>query len=67
MKIVVALMLLLILASLFSALFFMMRKGGNRSDMVRALSLRIGLSVLLFICLLLARHFGLISSGGYKL
>ena len=67
MKIVVAIVLLLILGSLFSALFFLMRKGGNREDMVRALAVRIGLSVLLFIGLLVARHFGWISNGGYKL
>lgn len=65
MKIVIAIAFVLILGSLFSALFYMMR--GDRADgrrMVRALSLRIGFSILLFVGLLAARHFGWIEMGG---
>ena len=74
MKFVVALAFLAILASLGSALFFMMRGGSNDRDdkargdrMARALALRIGLSVLLFICILLAWKLGYIQPSGIPL
>ena len=61
-----------ILGSLGSALFFMMRHGrpGDAPDprragrMMRALALRVGLSVLLFICVLLAWKLGWIQPTG---
>ena len=74
MKFVVALAFLAILASLGSALFFMMRGGKDDRDdkargdrMARALALRIGLSVLLFICILLAWKLGYIQPSGIPL
>ena len=59
-KIAVVLVLIVILGSLFSALFFLNKdkSGGERT--VRALTLRIGLSITLFIGLLIAGYFGLI-------
>jgi len=69
MKILVALAFLAIIASLGSALFFMMR--GSRDDdaqrskrMARALALRVGLSVVLFLCLLAAWKLGYIQPTG---
>ena len=72
MKILVALAFLAIIASLGSALFFMMR--GSREDdkgdqvrgkrMARALALRVGLSIVLFLCLLLAWKLGYIQPTG---
>jgi formate hydrogenlyase subunit 3/multisubunit Na+/H+ antiporter MnhD subunit len=74
MKFLVALAFLAILASLGSALFFMMRGGKDEGDdkargdrMARALALRIGLSVLLFICILIAWKLGYIQPGGIPL
>ena len=72
MRVVVILFLLLIVASLGSALFFMMKGGkpGQTDDpkraskMVRALALRVGLSVLLFICVLVAWKLGYIQPSG---
>lgn len=68
MKYVVALVFVGILASLGVALFFMLkdgREGRARSGgMARALTVRIGLSVLLFLCLLLAWKLGYIQPGG---
>ena len=68
MKYLVALAFLAILASLASALFFMMRDGTNgkvkTSNMARALAFRIGFSVLLFVCILLAWKFGYIQPTG---
>ncbi|MDI1309687.1 MAG: twin transmembrane helix small protein [Methylotenera sp.] len=59
-KIVVVLTLIVIVGSLLSALFFLSKDktGGNRT--VRALTIRIGLSIILFILLLIAGKFGLI-------
>jgi len=68
MKILVALAFLAIIASLGSALFFMMRGDGNDRQrgkhMARALALRVGLSIVLFLCLLLAWKLGYIQPTG---
>ena len=61
-----------IIGSLASALFFMMRgnKPGQADDpkrahrMVGALAIRVGLSVLLFICILVAWKLGYIQPTG---
>lgn len=57
-KILIVVLLLAVLASLFSGLFFLYRDRGQSQRTVRALTLRIGLSLLLFITLLLGYHFG---------
>ena len=54
-------MLLAIVASLFSGLFFLKQDRGDGTRAVRALTLRIGLSILLFVILLLAFRFGLLA------
>lgn len=68
MKYLVALAFLAILASLGSALFFMMRDGSNgkakTSNMARALAFRVGFSVLLFVCILIAWKLGYIQPTG---
>ncbi|WP_198972472.1 twin transmembrane helix small protein [Xylophilus sp. ASV27] len=68
MKIVMLIAFLGILASLGSALFFMMRDGrdgkSKTSNMARALTVRIGLSVVLFICVLIAWKLGYIHPTG---
>ena len=57
-----------ILASLGSALFFLMKgdaNGASRSQkMARALAMRVGISILLFICILLAWRLGWIHPTG---
>lgn len=53
-------MLLAIVGSLFSGLWFLYRDRGESARTVRALTLRIGLSISLFILLLLSYRFGLI-------
>ncbi|HUR88846.1 MAG TPA: twin transmembrane helix small protein [Ramlibacter sp.] len=71
MKFLVALAFIAIIGSLGSALFFMMRGGKDdkaRGDrMARALAFRIGLSVLLFICILVAWKLGYIQPTGIPL
>jgi len=59
-KLLVVLMLLLIVGSLFSGLFFLYRDHGAGQRTVRALTLRIGLSVAFFVLLLASFRFGLI-------
>ena len=60
MKIVVIIFLLLILASLGSALFFLISDRGQSKRTVRALAVRVGLSLTLFLLLMAGYYFGLI-------
>jgi hypothetical protein len=68
MKILVALAFVAILGSLGSALVYMMRDGQNgkkkTNNMVRALALRVGVSIVLFLCILLAWSLGYIQPTG---
>ena len=68
MKYLIALAFVAILGSLGSALFFMMRDGRNgkrkTSNMARALAFRVGFSILLFICILIAWKMGYIQPTG---
>ena len=68
MKYLVALAFLAILTSLASALFFMMRNGRNDkakgSHMAKALAFRVGISIVLFICILAAWQLGYIQPTG---
>jgi hypothetical protein len=59
-KALVFLLLLAIVGSLFSGLYFLYRDRGAGERTVRALTLRIGLSILLFAMLLAGFRFGLI-------
>jgi hypothetical protein len=60
-KIVVILFLVFIVGSLFSALFFLVRDKGHGERTVRALTVRIALSLVLFALLILGYHFGFIT------
>ncbi|NBW52069.1 MAG: twin transmembrane helix small protein [Betaproteobacteria bacterium] len=55
-----------IVLSLGSALFYLMRDRGTSNKTVKALALRVGLSILLFVSLLLANRFGLIETTGVR-
>ncbi len=59
-KTVIILMLIAIVGSLFSGLLYMFKDQGNSDRMVKALTLRIGLSITLFLLLLAGFYFGLI-------
>lgn len=67
MKWIIPVFFLGILVSLGSALFFMMRDKGKSSNMVRALSIRIGLSILLFAGIWVAYSLGYIQSTGIRI
>lgn len=58
MRYVVIAVLLMIVASLGSAIFFMMRDRSGSTRMVKALALRVGLSVALFLALMAGYYFG---------
>ena len=63
-KAFIIVMLLAILASLFSALVMLSRRGGSRTGTARALTWRIGLSITLFVLLLAGLYFGIIPPEG---
>jgi hypothetical protein len=63
-KILVAVALLAIVASLFKALFHMSSGPEQSAETVRALTIRISLSIALFLILIGSWHFGLISPHG---
>ena len=67
MTILIVGFLMLILASLGSALFYLFNDRGNSTRTVRALTLRVGLSVALFLLLMLAHFSGLITLRGSAL
>jgi uncharacterized membrane protein (DUF4010 family) len=75
MTYLIALAFIAIFASLAAALFFMLKGGKNsedteeaskrkKSNMARALAFRIGFSVLLFVCILIAWKLGYIQPTG---
>lgn len=67
MKWLVMLAFGLIFTSLGSALFYLVRDQGRGKNVVWALTARIGLSVLLFLLILLAHHLGWIEPTGLPL
>lgn len=64
MRYVVLAFVVLILASLFSGLFFMIRDQGRSKRTVKALTWRVALSLALFLLLLAGYYFGLIKTHG---
>lgn len=60
MKIIVLIFIALILGSLGSALYFLVKDKGNSTRTAKALTWRVVLSITLFSLLMLAYHFGLI-------
>ncbi len=63
MRYVVIVMLLAIVASLGSAALFMLRGRGDSRRMAKALGLRVGLSVALFLMLMAGYYLGLFRPG----
>ncbi|OZI21291.1 twin transmembrane helix small protein [Bordetella genomosp. 9] len=66
MRVLVVLAFVGILASLGSALVYLMRDKGTTNRTVNALTVRIGLSVALFLFVLVAHYFGWIESTGIR-
>jgi len=60
----IIILLALIVASLFSALTFLYKDQGQGERTARALTIRISLSILLFVLLMLGYYFGIIPERG---
>jgi hypothetical protein len=63
-KTLIVLILLVIIGSLFSGLFYLVRDKGSSDRTVRALTVRISLSVLLFILLMIGYATGILQPHG---
>lgn len=61
---VAAIFFVAILASLGVALVALFRRGGNEQTLLRALTIRVGLSVLFFLLLLLGWYLGILEPHG---
>jgi hypothetical protein len=61
MRFVVLVFVAFILFSLFSALFFLLKDKGSSTRTAKALTIRVVLSITLFVLLLLGFHFGFIT------
>lgn len=66
LKFLVLLCLALIVVSLGSALFHLLHNRSNGPKTAKALTLRVGLSIALFLALLLAARLGLIKPHGFR-
>ena len=60
MKVLVGVLLLLVLVSLFSGLYFMYKDKGNSKRVVTALTIRVGLSITLIAIVIASYFLGLI-------
>lgn len=59
-RLIIILVLIAILGSLFSGMYFMLKDRGRSTRNIKALSIRIGLSLLLFALLIVAYLTGII-------
>jgi hypothetical protein len=65
-KLVVILMLVVIVGSLFSALVFLYKDRGSGTRMAKALTVRISLSITLFVLLMAGFYFGIVPPLGLR-
>ncbi len=65
MRLVVIAFLIVIVASLASALIYLIRDKGQSDRMVKALTVRVALSVTLFLLLMVGYYFGIIPQRGF--
>lgn len=64
MKLIVIVLLVAIVGSLGSALFYLMRDKGGSDRTVKSLTIRVGLSLALFLLLMAGYYFGFIPKQG---
>jgi Protein of unknown function (DUF2909) len=60
MKILIAALLVLVVISLFSGLYFMYKDKGNSKRVVNALTIRVGLSITIIVVLIASYFLGFI-------
>ena len=66
MKIVILVLLVAVIASLFSGLYFVYKDKGQSNRAVISLTIRISLSVLVFVILMVSYYFGWIPKSGLQ-
>lgn len=66
MRIIVLLFILFIVISLGSALYYLIKDQGQSERTVKALTVRISLSIVLFVMLMASYYFGLIPQTGLR-
>jgi hypothetical protein len=66
MKIVILILLFAVIVSLFSGLYFVYKDKGQSNRAVISLTIRIALSVLVFVILIGSYYFGWIPQGGLR-
>jgi hypothetical protein len=64
MRIVIIILLFAVIASLFSGLYFVYKDKGGSNRAVISLTIRIGLSILVFAILIVSYYFGWITERG---
>jgi hypothetical protein len=64
MRILVIAFLVIIILSLGSAMFYLIRDKGKSERTVKALTVRVALSIILFVLLMLGHYFGIIPRSG---
>jgi len=64
MRIVIIILLFAVIASLFSGLYFVYKDKGNSNRAVISLTIRVGLSILVFAILIVSYYFGWITQRG---
>ena len=64
MRIVIIILLFAVLVSLFSGLYFVYKDKGSSNRAVISLTIRVALSVLVFVILMVSYHFGWIAERG---
>ncbi len=66
MRIIALLFIVFILASLASALYYLIKDKGHSDRTVKMLTVRVALSLTLFLMLMGGYYFGLIPQGGLR-
>jgi len=65
MRILVLFLVFLMLASLFSGLYFLYKDKSGGDRMVKALTLRVAIAIVIFLILMGSYYFGLVPAQGY--
>jgi hypothetical protein len=66
MRIIALLFIFLILASLASALYYLIKDKGQSDRTVKMLTVRVGLSLTLFLLLMAGYYFGVVPQNGLR-
>jgi len=64
-KLIIVLLLIFIMVSLFTALYYMVKSPDNAATVVKSLTIRISLSLFLLFLILVGAQFGFIEPHGF--